>query len=606
MTIRKLPPNLINQIAAGEVVERPAAVVKELIENSIDAQATKIHVTVRNGGQSLIQVCDNGGGIEKEDLPLALERYATSKLLDDNLFAIRSFGFRGEALAAISAVSRFMIMSRVDRKGETWQINVEGGTSSEAMPAYLASAGTTIQVKDLFYATPARLKFLRSPSTEFQHIQDIVKRIALAHPLIEFVLKDDNKTILSLPPSTLSDNQEQFCERAEQILGQDFRDNSCFVNDNHQDGVQTWGMIGIPTYHRANGNHQYLYINNRPVKDKILSSVLRIAYQDYLSRDRFPVAVLFVVVPEDEVDVNVHPAKTEVRFRDPNALRGALFKTIKNGLLSSGQRTSTTIHEAAVNRFMNSPNNRPQNLASQAYMYFQKPMTSTSFIQTQSLENLSTGTAQTLQASLASRTEQIRVGEDKELNFGRPLAQVFDTYVFAEWDPYVFIIDQHAAHERLVYEQLKIQIENNRGVSRQLLLIPQILTLSEAEIDKLLSAQDALEKYGLIFHKQNRSLVVTEVPALLKNLDVQGLMRDLLDEIDEHQTPLALKEKVEEFCGTFACHGSIRAGKRMSMAEMEALLRQMEQTPYSGQCNHGRPTYIRLHKHDIEKLFERR
>lgn len=605
MTIRKLPPNLINQIAAGEVVERPAAVVKELIENSIDAGSTKIHVTVRNGGQSLIQICDNGMGISKEDLPLALERYATSKLLDDNLFAIRSFGFRGEALAAIGAVSRLMIMSRAHHKDETWQVNVEGGNSSEIAPAYLVAAGTTVYVKDLFYATPARLKFLRSPSTEFQHIQDIIKRIALAHPLIEFVLKDDSKTILSLLPSTLSDHQEQFCERAEQILGQDFRQNSCFVNHD-QDGIQSWGMIGIPTYNRANGNQQYLYINNRPVKDKILSSVLRIAYQDYLSRDRFPVAILFVIVPEDEVDVNVHPAKTEVRFRDPNTIRGMLFKTIKNGLLSAGQRTSTTIHEAAVNRFMSSAN-RPQNLASQAYMSFQKSTPShTSSMLTQSMGQLSTMAAQTLQPPLNSQTEQTSAEEDKELNFGRPLAQVFDTYVFSEFDPYVFIIDQHAAHERLVYEQLKIQIENNRGVRRQLLLIPQILTLSEAEIDKLLSVQEALGKYGLIFHKQNRSLVVTEVPALLKNLDVQGLIRDLLDEIDEHQTPLALKERVEEFCGTFACHGSIRAGKKMSMAEMEALLRQMEQTPYSGQCNHGRPTYIRLHKHDIEKLFERR
>lgn len=600
MSIRKLPIRLINQIAAGEVVERPAAAVKELVENSIDAGATKIAITIRNGGQSLLQVIDNGSGMHKDDLELCVERYATSKLPDDDLCHIHSFGFRGEALAAIGAVSRLHIQSRHKSADMGWSIRVEGGSVDVVEPCKIGT-GTIVTVSDLFYATPARLKFLKAPTTETQHVLDTVKRLALAHPQIAFTCKDGERTLLSCEVSDLSDDHERQFDRVVHIMGHEFRHNACIL-DYEAHGIKVRGFASLPTMNRANANQQYLFVNGRTIKDKILPSVLRGAYQDYLSRDRFPYCVIFVDIEPEEVDVNVHPAKTEVRFRDANAVRSVLYNALKNALHGRAHETATTIHNQALEtfartsqqsvmpssaRFAFSPH-RPQlsNESARSHTsYFPEP--------------------QLLRPFASQETQSAQPSPDFDL--GRPIAQLFDTYILSSTGEFFYMIDQHAAHERLVYERMKAAIEKEDGVKRQILLIPHIVTLSDHEIDKLLSFQPKLQQYGLVFQERRpQKILVTEVPVIVKDLDIEQLMRDLIDDIDDHEKPLALQQSIEDMCSTFACHGSIRAGRKLSLAEMDALLRQMEQTPFSGQCNHGRPTYIRLHKNDIESLFERR
>lgn len=602
MTIRKLPIRLVNQIAAGEVVERPAAAVKELVENSIDAGASEIIVTIRNGGQSLIQVCDNGSGMERDDLELCVERYATSKLPDDDLFHIESFGFRGEALAAIGAVSRLDIQSRHKNSSYGWSVSVEGGQVAPVEPCKVQQ-GTIVSVRDLFFATPARLKFLKSPTTETQHVVDTMRKLALAHPDIAFTLKDGERTLLHCTRSDLSDDQERQFERVVHIMGEDFRANACQLVGEDA-GIRIWGYTSLPTFNRANTSQQYLFVNGRTIKDKLLPSVLRVAYQDYLSRDRFPCCVVFMQIPAEDVDVNVHPAKTEVRFRDANAIRSALYSALKGALHSKAHQTSTTIHHQALERFSRNSfvgiNRSSSAPPSQAVYSFPKQA------QPPFAGATSEASIWPIRTNLPETDHSVEE-ETKPFDLGRPIAQLFETYILSSSGEFFFMIDQHAAHERLVYERMKAAIEQGDGMKRQLLLLPHVVHLSDQEIDKLLSFQTNLQQYGFVFQERRPStILVTEVPVIVKDLNIEQLVRDLLDEIDDHATPLALKQKVEDLCSTFACHGSIRAGRRLTQTEMEALLRQMEQTPFSGQCNHGRPTYIRLHKNDIESLFERR
>lgn len=594
--IRKLPINLINQIAAGEVVERPAAVVKELIENSIDAQATEIRISIRNGGQSLMEVSDNGFGIPKDQLLLATERYATSKLPHDDLFNIHSFGFRGEALAAIGAVSRLELSSCYKSSSQGWRVFVDGGESSGPEPCK-HSQGTTVCIKDLFYAVPVRLKFLKAVTTETQHIVDIIKKIALANPQISFELRDQEKTLFSCKDSSLSDPEESQFERIVDVLGVDFRNNCCRIQ-HAQDGIQISGYVSLPTFNRANANAQFLFVNKRPVRDKMLPSVLRVVYQDYLSRDRFPACVIFIDIESQDVDVNVHPAKSEVRFRDSNSVRSALYSSIREALYSKAHQTSTTIHQQAVNHFIQ----KSEPSAYQSRMTF--PRSGSAFSMP---ERFSIYTPPIRTQAAPDLIKQESQEEPVGFDLGRPMAQLFDTYILSATGDHFFIVDQHAAHERIVYERMKRSLEEGQSMQRQMLLIPHIMGLSDHKVAKLTSFSEDLKKYGLIIraYAENR-IVIQEVPALLKDLDLERLINDLLDEIDVHESPLSLKESVEKTCSTFACHGSIRAGKKLSVAEMEALLRQMEQTPFSGQCNHGRPTYVRLHKHEIEKLFDRR
>jgi DNA mismatch repair protein MutL len=644
--IRQLPSTLVNQIAAGEVIERPAAAIKELIENSLDAGATRIEVSIRQGGQAFMQVTDNGKGIAREELPLAIERHATSKLNETDLFHVNSFGFRGEALASIGAVSRLELASRQVGDEAGAKLMCEGGRINPVIPAVMPM-GTTVSVRDLFFAVPARLKFLRSPTTETQHIADIIKKYALCHPHIGWKLSDERRTICDYPTEELSDDHEAFLSRLFRILGRDFQENAVQA-DYNLGAMRIHGVVGLPTFNKANGNHQYLFVNNRPVKDKMLPSVLRVVYQDYLARNRFPVAVLFIEVPSEELDVNVHPAKTEVRFRDPAAVRKLLFKGVQEALMQGAHQASTTVRDQALSSFQGhaqsgahmdaqagvQPTMTQTRMAmsggirtgtqgdivnwSEPYAFTsQSPALSST---PSSSSRLNDSQAYQYDAALPSQSvskpdiSNVIQGHDistenessDEMYLGRPMAQVFDTYVISTTPEHLIVTDQHAAHERLVYERMKNRHASD-GLQRQMLLLPVEVHVGEQGQRNLLEVQDDLQSFGLFVRGQGSdAILVTEVPSILGEANVEGLIKDICDELASVGSPLALKEKIEELCSTFACHGSIRAGRKLSMTEMDALLRQMESTPFSGQCNHGRPTYVKLHKYDIEKLFGRR
>lgn len=604
--IRKLPTNLVNQIAAGEVIERPAAAIKELVENSLDAGATKIEVTIRQGGQSFMEVKDNGSGIPKDELPLALERHATSKIADDNLFKISSFGFRGEALASMGAVSRLQLASKPLHQDSGSKISCEGGVVSEVAPTAMP-AGTVVTIRDLFYAVPARLKFLRTPVTEAQHIAENLRKYALCNPRVSFTLTDEKRTICDYKASELDDDQEAFIERMFAVLGREFQENSVAASY-EIGGYKLSGVIGLPTFSKANGNLQYLFVNGRPVKDKMLPSVLRVAYQDYLVRNRYPVGVLFLTVPPEEVDVNVHPAKIEVRFRDGNLVRKLLFKGVQDTLSKGAHQASTTVADQAMRAFSPSApvvtpmrqTSFPSSHASTARVYdFQAPRP-----QADTLRDSQPFAYQPLSSVTSAAPQPQDVPAETEY-LGNPVAQLFDTYVVSATSEHMIVVDQHAAHERLVYERMKNRHKKD-GLQRQILLLPVVVKLDEKALNDILEIQQELADFSLILHAIDGGVQVTEVPSILKDANIEQLVKDICDEIDSHGSPLSLKETIEELCSTFACHGSIRAGRKLSMPEMDALLRQMEATPYSGQCNHGRPTYVKLHKYDIEKLFGRR
>ena len=597
MAIRQLPATVVNRIAAGEVIERPAAAVKELVENAIDAGARRIEVTLRDGGASLILVGDDGEGMDATELALAVERHCTSKLPDDDLLHIRSLGFRGEALPSIGAVSRLAIVSRKRSAPDAFRVAVEGGAKSPVEPAAL-SQGTRVEVRDLFYATPARLKFLKSARTERDAAVDAVERLARAYPAIAFtVIGDEEKPLLRMTAAEpdLAGKSADEIRRARlgAILGRDFADNALAI-DAAREGFRLTGLAGLPTLNRATARDQYLFVNGRPVRDKLLAGAVRGAYQDFLARDRHPMVVLFLTGPEDDIDVNVHPAKAEVRFRDAALVRGLIVGALRNALAAAGHRASTTV-------------------AAQALAAFQPVQWSPRGGAAPALA-LNPGLAEApvpYQASLAAvapaaRAVEAPAAEVATHPLGAACAQLHETYIVAQTADGLVIVDQHAAHERLVYEAMKAEIAAS-GVKRQILLIPEVVELDPADAARVVARAAELAELGLVLEAFGPgAIVVREVPAILGEADVKGLVRDLADELAELGGALSLKERLEHVCGTIACHGSVRAGRRLSQAEMNALLRQMEATPHSGQCNHGRPTYVALSLAEIEKLFGRR
>src|SRR5580692_1387250 len=587
MAIRLLPPVLVNRIAAGEVIERPAAAVKELVENAIDAGASRIDLSVKEGGQQLIAVTDNGGGMTAEELLLAVERHCTSKLPDDDLLRIASLGFRGEALPSIGAVSRMRITSRPPGADSAWEIVVEAGRKSAPVPA-AHPPGTRVEVHDLFFATPARLKFLKTPRTERDLAVDSVRRLAMAYPGISFtVIGDEERVLLRL--AAAGDTEAAIARRTRlaALLGRDFAENSVEI-DAERGGFRLTGLIGLPTLNRAAPRDQYLVVNGRPVRDKLLVGAVRGAYQDVLARDRHPMVALFVDGPPEEIDVNVHPAKAEVRFRDAALVRGLIIGALRNALAAAGHRASSTVAAGAVAAF------RPGSgipASSAPRFSFPLPPPTPSLALAESANNF------------LRPTEEAPAAETP---LGTPRAQLHRTYILAETPTGIVLVDQHAAHERLVYERMKEALAA-QGVARQALLLPEIVELDETGAARLASRADELAEFGLVLEPFGPgAVVVREVPALLPGLDVGALVRDLADELAEWGDTLALKERIETVCGTLACHTSVRAGRHLSPPEMDALLRQMEATPNSGQCNHGRPTYIALDLTDIERLFGRR
>lgn len=623
--IRRLSKETVNRIAAGEVIERPASAVKELVENALDAGATRIDISIEGGGLTRLVVEDNGCGMDREQLATAIERHATSKLPvgsdgEDDLLNIGSMGFRGEALPSIGSVARLTITTQDAELGEAWELRVEGGEEEGPRPApSLGRRGTRVEVADLFYATPARLKFLKSERAESTAVADVIKRLALARSDVGFFLTVECRSRISAPAEDHDDPVEARRARLSAILGGDFGENALVI-DQEREGVRLTGLASLPTYNRGSNQHQFLFVNGRPVKDRLIVGAVRGAYQDFLARDRHPVAALYVDLPPGQVDVNVHPAKAEVRFRDSGLVRGLIVGALRHALAGAGHRASTTVAGYALGRAQPQTTPGAPPLA-HAGGWGNRPSAGWE----QSLRdtardpdfggNLAPGMSARVEPDYDAGTPpsqdgygepQEPQGEAPSYPLGVARAQVHATYVIAQTDDGLVIVDQHAAHERLVYERMKAQIAAT-GVARQSLLVPEIVELDEAEARRVLERADQLAELGLVIEPFGAgALAVREVPALLKRLNVQGLIRDLADEIAEYDEALSLKEQLEEVVGTMACHGSVRSGRRLTGEEMNALLRDMEATPHSGQCNHGRPTYVELKLADIERLFGRR
>ncbi|TAJ86559.1 DNA mismatch repair endonuclease MutL [Reyranella sp.] len=603
--LRRLPSTLVNRIAAGEVVERPASAVKELVENAIDAGARRIAVTLKEGGRTFIAVVDDGVGMSAGELTLAVERHCTSKLPGDDLTDIRTLGFRGEALPSIASVSRFTITSRPAGADTAWSLEIEGGAKGEPRPA-AHPAGTRVEVRDLFFATPARLKFLKEPRTESSHVADALRRLAMAHPAVSFRLESEERTLIDLPaanPSLLGKADAARLERLSAIMGREFGENTVAI-DATREGFRLTGFAGLPTLNRPTGQHQYLFVNGRPVRDKLLAGAVRGAYQDFLARDRHPMVALFLEAPTELVDVNVHPAKTEVRFRDAGIVRGLIVGALRTALSAAGHRASTTVADAALGAFRpHSGFSMPLPMGNRGSGGFTTVPRGLAEAAVQFMAPMAMPSARVENEAMPAANGN---GEAPHYPLGVARAQLHETYIVAQTDQGVVIVDQHAAHERLVHERLKNQLEAE-GVKRQALLLPEVVEVGDDGARRLAARQAELAEMGLVLEPFGvGAVVVRETPAVLGEVDIQGLVRDLADELAEMGDHLALKEKVEQVCGTLACHTSVRAGRRLTVEEMNALLRQMEATPHSGQCNHGRPTYVELKLADIERLFGRR
>lgn len=611
--IRQLRPETINRIAAGEVIERPASVVKELVENAIDAGASQIEVVTVSGGTSLIRVTDNGTGMSRDALELSVERHATSKLSEDDLFDIRHLGFRGEALPSIGSIASLAIASHARGEADGWEIIVDRGDKQPPKPAAIDS-GTRVEVRELFSATPARLKFLKTERSENLGISDIVKRLAMAHPEIEITLTTGERTGLRL--ARASRDRDGLLHRLTRIMGRDFLSDALPV-EAERDGVSISGFAGLPTLNRGDSTLQFLFVNGRPVRDKVLIGALRAAYGDFLPRGRQPLVALFLKLDPRDVDVNVHPTKAEVRFRDAGRVRGLIISALRHALSEAGHRAAdaggrATIDVAAA--FSNAGGGTaggaaaaPRAPGSFAQNWPQRPVPPTHI--TQSM-------AEAIQAPFDTVTmpsgrvetplEQPSETAAQSQPLGAVRAQVHENYIIAQTDNSVVIVDQHAAHERLVYQRMKAMLAEGE-VARQGLLIPEIVTLDPDESTLLLEAAEQLSALGLAIEKFGvDAIAVREIPALLGKTDVAGLIRDLVSELLEEGNARLLQERLEAVCSSMACHGSVRSGRRLTVPEMDALLREMERTPGSGQCNHGRPTYVELQLADIERLFGRR
>ena len=619
MPIRRLPPETVNRIAAGEVVERPASAIKELVENALDAGATRVEIQADGGGLSRILIADDGHGMAADQLALAIERHATSKLEPDDagdvdLLRINTLGFRGEALPSIGSVARLTITSRSRDGGEAHSITVNGGDQKPVAPAgFPGPHGARVEVRDLFYATPARLKFMKSERSEAMAISEEIKRQAMAHEAVAFTLDLDGRTTLRLPAEHPGDAGR--LKRLAALLGRDFEANALLI-DQERDGVRLSGYAGLPTYSRGNAAHQYLFVNGRPVRDRLLQGALRGAYADFLARDRHPAAVLFIDIDPLFVDVNVHPAKAEVRFRDPALVRGLIVGGLRHALAAAGHRASTTVAADVLAGFQvhaGAPAYSPSQPTAQGWSGWQgwaAPATTTAQI-LPGLNERSARVEATDGQNWASAPfpAPADAGQPTELidyPLGAARAQLHGTYIVAQTRDGLVVVDQHAAHERLVYERMKVQMARG-AVTRQALLTPEVVELDPSEAMRVVARAEELAELGLIVEAfGGGAVLVRETPALLGDTDVQGLIRDIADDLAEHGAALALSERLGEVCGTMACHGSVRAGRVLSAPEMNALLREMEATPHSGQCNHGRPTYVELKLHDLEKLFGRR
>lgn len=602
--IRQLDDAAANRIAAGEVVERPASAIKELVENAIDANARRIEIAYGDGGKTLLRVSDDGYGIPADQLTLALSRHATSKIDGSDLLNIHTFGFRGEALPSLGAVGRLSITSRAEGSDSAAQITVNGGEMSAVRPAAL-SRGTVVELRDLFHATPARLKFLRTDRAESGAIIDVIKRLAMAEPLIGFTLRDvsgggEGRVVFQVEQQT-GDLFDALHARLAKILGTDFAANALRI-DAERENIAITGFASLPTYSRGSATAQYMFVNGRPVRDKVFYGAIRGAYSDFLHRERHPALALFLECDPTLVDVNVHPAKSEVRFRDPGLARGLIVSALRHALAEAGHRASTTVADATLGAF------RPEN-APVAPVY-QMESRGTSFMpmrpQSYAPPPPQNGFAE-VNPTYSARVEVI---DETPVTASQPLgaarAQVHENYVIAQTPDGIVIVDQHAAHERLVYERLKRQMEQN-GVAAQALLIPEIVELEAGTQANVLAAADELAQFGLVIEDfGGNAICVRETPALLGEVNAAALIRDIADELADLDQTQTVKDRIEAILSRVACHGSIRSGRVMRAEEMNALLREMEATPHSGQCNHGRPTYVELKLSDIEKLFGRR
>ncbi len=630
MQVRQLSDTAINRIAAGEVIERPASVVKELVENAVDAGASRIEITTAAGGKTLIRVSDDGHGMVRADLELAVRRHCTSKLFEDDLFDIRSLGFRGEALPSIGAVSRLTIATRHESEPHGWEISLDGGAANAPCPSAYPG-GTRVEVRDLFFSTPARLKFLKSDRAETAAITDVVKRLALAHPGVRFALSGPDRTTSDFPAAR---GEDRLAVRVGQVISREFVENAMEI-DAEREGVRLYGYAGLPTFHKANSLSQFFFVNGRPVRDKLLMSALRGAYADVLARDRHPVVALFIEIDPHDVDVNVHPTKADVRFRDAQLVRGLVVGALKQAIFAAGHRSSTSNADEALNvlsRGMEQTQNgfRAHGGGSALGDY------SPSYVGRQdrgsggdwrdspfrpdetraalgnSVHNGGFAEGQStfegvVQPSADARAHMGAPAPERvALPLGAARAQVHETYIISQTENGVVIVDQHAAHERLVYERLKEALAA-KGVARQLLLIPEVVELPEDDVARLEERAQDLAEVGLVLEPFGPgAIAVRETPVMLGDFDIRGLVKDLADDIAEWGAATRVRERLDHVAATMACHGSVRAGRRMRPEEMDALLRDMEATPLSGQCNHGRPTWVELKLNDIERLFGRK
>ena len=619
MPIRVLPSNLVNQIAAGEVIERPASVIKELVENAIDAGASKIEVTLTGGGKNLIVVNDNGKGIGKDELSLAVERHATSKLPDNDLFNINFLGFRGEALPSIASVAKMTISSRQQGADSGWQISVNGGDKGEVKPAAVP-LGTRIEVRDLFYTTPARLKFMKADASEAAQCVDMLQRIALANPQISFYLESDGKKKVALNAcqGELFDSRQR---RVADVMGGEFEENSVAISAGN-DFCKISGFIGIPTYNKANSLSEFLFVNNRPVRDKLILGAIKGAYQDMMTSGRYPACAVFVEVEPMYVDVNVHPTKAEVRFYDNGAIRGLLVGSIRHALSLGGKKSAETGGLEHLLEHTLEENELPQQIYSNAERQADYVMRErTTEFATTPFNNVKNyggghgrGSYSTMSIPALESKFSVRVAEEPTAEtiaevgeLGLAKAQFHNTYIISQTEDSIVIIDQHAAHERITMEKMKQSMAKHEQVPTQMLLLPEVVDLSLSEKENVLEYAEQLAQLGLRLEEFGTSAVlVREIPALLGDTDVKKLVKDIAAEISEWGGEYALSDKIHHICATIACHGSVRAGRSLNIEEMNHLLRDMEKTEHSGQCNHGRPTYVKIKLSDIEKLFERR
>lgn len=606
MTIRVLPSNLVNQIAAGEVIERPASVVKELVENAIDAGASKIEVNISGGGKNLISVQDNGGGMTPQELELAVERHATSKLPGDDLFDINFLGFRGEALPSVASVAKLRVVSRKKDAAEAYEINVNGGEKEKVMPS-AAGKGTRIEVRDLFYTTPARLKFLKSDASEAAQCADMLQRIALANPNISFYLYSDGKKKLALNAvdGDLFMTRQQ---RIADVMGSEFVENSAAINAQNE-FCNINGIVSLPTYHKANSLSEFLFVNNRPVRDKLILGAIKGAYQDLMMSGRYPACVIFIEVNPRYVDVNVHPTKAEVRFYDNGAIRGMLVSSIRQAMSTEAKHSADTgglehlLEQSIVAQ------NEAADLRNYEVHSPQREFQSLSSLQGNYGKYSRTSAIPELERKYSVRVPEAPSAEIIENvgELGLAKAQFHNTYIISQTEDSIVIVDQHAAHERITMEKMKQSLDKKERMPSQMLLLPEVVDLSLSEKENILEFADNLAQLGLKIEEFGlQAVLVREVPAILGKVEVKPLIKDLAAQISEWGSAYALSDKIHHLCATVACHGSVRAGRTLNIEEMNHLLRDMEKTEYSGQCNHGRPTYIKIKLSDIEKLFERR